>query len=142
MAPTDLRTAQHHRPDEGYGHDHGHAGHQRWPCDLVVCLSFLPAGVSGHVHRRCFRFRLLCSSYSVTATNTGGSDTATLAFSERCPFVVTYSQSSFTLTKGTAMTAASPTSSGGTVTAGRCLLLPAGLSLDTTTGEISGTPTR
>ena len=59
-----------------------------------------------------------------------------------CPSSVTYSQSSFTLTKGTAMTAASPTSSGGTVTAWSVSpSLPAGLSLDTTTGEISGTPT-
>ena len=84
------------------------------------------------------------SSYTVTATNTGGSDTATLTFevNDVPPSSVTYSQSSFTLTKGTAMTAASPTSSGGTVTAWSVSpSLPAGLSLDTTTGEISGTPT-
>ena len=52
-----------------------------------------------------------------------------------------YSQNSYTLTKGTAMTTITPTSSGGTVTSWSVSpSLPAGLSLDSSTGAISGTP--
>ena len=58
------------------------------------------------------------ATYTVTATNTGGSDTATLTIevNDVAPSSVTYSQSSFTLTKGTAMTTTTPTTSGGPVT--------------------------
>ena len=83
------------------------------------------------------------ASYTITATNTGGSDNATITIvvNDIAP-VISYSTSSFTLTKGTAMTTTSPTSTGGTVvTWSVSPSLPAGLSLDTSTGVLSGTPT-
>lgn len=81
--------------------------------------------------------------YTVTATNAGGSGTATVTIqvNDVAPTSVAYSPSFLTLTKGSAMTAASPSSSGGTVTSWSISpTLPAGLSLDTSNGEISGTP--
>ena len=54
---------------------------------------------------------------------------------------LSYSPSSFTLTKGTAMTAVTPTATGGPITGWSVSpSLPSGLSLDSSTGEISGTP--
>ncbi|MDC3237026.1 putative Ig domain-containing protein, partial [Candidatus Poseidoniaceae archaeon] len=82
--------------------------------------------------------------YTITATNTGGSDSATVTIvvNDIAPSAIAYSPSSFTLTKDSAMTAATPTSSGGTVVSWAVSpSLPAGLLLDTSTGEISGTPT-
>jgi len=45
------------------------------------------------------------ASYTVTASNTGGSDTAvlTIVVNDVAPNSIAYSQSSFSLTKGTAM---------------------------------------
>ena len=83
------------------------------------------------------------ATYTVTASNTGGSDTATVSIvvNDIAPSSVAYSGSPYTLTKGSAMTADTPSSSGGTVTSWSITpALPAGLSLDTATGEISGTP--
>ena len=83
------------------------------------------------------------TSYTITATNTGGSDTATVTITvnDIAPSTIAYSPSTFTLTKGTAMTTATPTSSGGTITSWSVSpSLPAGLSLDSSTGAISGTP--
>ena len=84
----------------------------------------------------------LSTTYTVTATNTGGSSTTTvdITVNDVAPSIA-YSGSPFTLTKGTAMTTAAPTSSGGTVTTWSVSpTLPAGLSFDTSNGEISGTP--
>ena len=81
--------------------------------------------------------------YTVTATNTGGSDTAavTIVVNDELP-VIAYSPSSFTLTKGTAMTTNTPTVIGGVVTSWSISpTLPTGLAFDTSTGAISGTPT-
>ena len=49
--------------------------------------------------------------YTITATNTGGSATAdvTIVVNDVAPSSLAYSPSSFTLTKGTAMTAVTPT---------------------------------
>ena len=83
------------------------------------------------------------ASYTITATNSGGTDTAsvTIVVNDIAPSI-TYSTNSFTLTKGTAMTTATVTSTGGTVVSYAVSpSLPAGLSLDTSTGAISGTPT-
>ena len=58
------------------------------------------------------------ATYTITATNTGGSTTAdvTIVVNDVAPSSLTYSPSSFTLTKGTAMTTVTPTASGGTIT--------------------------
>jgi len=53
---------------------------------------------------------------------------------------ITYPSSSYTLTYGTTITTSSPSNSGGII-ASWSGTLPAGLSLDTATGDISGTPT-
>ena len=84
------------------------------------------------------------ATYTVTASNTGGSTTAdvTIVVNDIIPSSLTYSPSSFTLTKGTAMTTVTPTANGGPVTSWSVSpSLPAGLSLDSSTGAISGTPT-
>ena len=83
------------------------------------------------------------ASYTITATNTGGTDTAsvTIVVNDVAPSDLDYSPNSFTLTKGTAMTAVSPTTNGGTVVSYSVSpSLPAGLSINATTGVISGTP--
>ena len=84
------------------------------------------------------------STFTVTATNTGGSTTTTITITvnDVVPSLVSYSGSPFTLTKGTAMSVATPSANGGdvetwSITPG----LPSGLNFDTSTGEISGTPT-
>jgi len=82
------------------------------------------------------------ASYTITGTNTGGSDTAsiTIVVNDVAPSI-TYSPSSFTLTKGTAMTTTTPANSGGTITSWSVTpSLPSGLSLDASTGAVSGTP--
>ena len=83
------------------------------------------------------------ASYTITATNTGGTDTAsmTIVVNDIAPSI-SYGSTSLTLTKGTAMTTETVTSTGGTVVSYAVSpSLPAGLSLDTSTGAISGTPT-
>ena len=84
------------------------------------------------------------ATYTITATNTGGTDTAsvTIVVNDVSP-LIGYSPSSFTLTKGTAMSTASPTLYGnGQVDSWSVSpSLPAGLTLNTSTGDISGTPT-
>ena len=58
------------------------------------------------------------------------------------PSGITFSPSSLTAEKGTAITPLTPTASGGPVVSWSISpALPAGLSLNTSTGEISGTPT-
>ena len=82
------------------------------------------------------------ATYTVNATNTGGSTTAdvTIVVNDVAPTGLTYSPNSFTLTKGTAMTTVTPTSSDGTPTSYSVSpSLPAGLSLESSTGAITGT---
>src|SRR5207244_1195321 len=84
------------------------------------------------------------AGYLVTATNTGGSTTATVTITvnDVAPAALTYSTNPATYTKGTAIRANSPTSSGGAVISYAVSpALPRGLSLNTSTGVISGTPT-
>ena len=121
---------------------------KRWNCNILVCFTILPAGLSldtstGEISGTPTAITS-SASYTITASNTGGSDTATVTIvvNDVAPSSVSYSPNSFTLTKGTAMTAVTPSSSGGPVTSWSVSpSLPAGLSLDTSTGEISGTPT-
>uniref|UniRef100_UPI00190035FE beta strand repeat-containing protein n=1 Tax=Prolixibacter bellariivorans TaxID=314319 RepID=UPI00190035FE len=82
------------------------------------------------------------TTYTVTATNTGGSATAgiSITVNDVAPSI-SYATPQ-TYTKGTVITALSPTSTGGAVVSYSVSpALPAGLSLNTTTGVISGTPT-
>ena len=66
----------------------------------------------------------------------------TILVNDAPPSNVTYAPSSLTLTKDVAMTSITPTMGGGAVTSWTVSpALPAGLSLNNTTGVISGTPT-
>ncbi|MEC8541235.1 MAG: putative Ig domain-containing protein, partial [Candidatus Thermoplasmatota archaeon] len=84
------------------------------------------------------------ATYQVTATNSAGSVSANLQIqvNDVPPSGITYPQNSYILTKGVELTpAATPTSSGGTVTSWSITpSLPSGLQFDTVTGVISGTP--
>jgi len=84
------------------------------------------------------------ASYVVTATNSGGSatDSVSITVKDLPPVTLTYSTNPATYTKGTAITADTPTNGGGTVISYAVApALPAGLGLSPTTGIISGTPT-
>ncbi len=83
------------------------------------------------------------NTYTVTATNTGGSTTATLNITvhDMAPTGLSYTTPNV-FTKGTTITSLSPTVGGGTVVNYSVSpALPAGLSINATTGVISGTPT-
>jgi hypothetical protein len=81
------------------------------------------------------------TTYTVTGTNTGGSINAPvqLLVNDAAPNGLSYTTPNV-FTKGTAITQLSPTSTGGAVTSYSIDPdLPSGLSLNTTTGVISGT---
>jgi hypothetical protein len=83
------------------------------------------------------------ANYTVTATNTGGSTTASLSITvnDVAPSTLTYSSNPAIYTRDTAITANTPTSSGGAVVSYAVSpALPTGLALNTSTGVISGTP--
>ena len=85
------------------------------------------------------------TTYTITATNTGGSTTTTLDLVVRdiVPSNLDYTPSSFILSLNTPMNPITPTSSGGpVVTWSVNPTLPTGLSIDSATGTISGTPTQ
>lgn len=81
--------------------------------------------------------------FTVTATNSGGSDTATVTLyvgTPRAPSIV-YLPSSQTVVQFSSITAMSPTNSGGDVTSYSVSpALPTGIVLNSATGRISGTP--
>ncbi|TNF24192.1 MAG: hypothetical protein EP329_25475, partial [Deltaproteobacteria bacterium] len=84
------------------------------------------------------------ASYTVTATNSGGSTQATVSVTvnDIAPSSLVYSPSTLTCAIGTSCSLGPPTHAGGTVVSyGISPSLPAGLSLNTSTGVISGTPT-
>jgi len=83
------------------------------------------------------------ANYTVTATNTGGSGSAAITITVNdLPPVVSYTPSTNVYTVGTAITSLTPTNSGGTPTSWTIgPALPAGLTFDTSTGIVSGTPT-
>jgi len=83
------------------------------------------------------------TTYTVNGSNAGGYDTATfnLTVNDVMPGTPVYAQSSFTLELGTSVNIAPPTVGGGTVVSWEVSpSLPSGLTLNNTTGAITGTP--
>jgi DNA-binding beta-propeller fold protein YncE len=83
------------------------------------------------------------AAYTVTASNAGGSATVALsiAVNDVAPSALAYAVNPATYTVGVAIAPNAPSASGGRVVAWSVSpALPAGLSLDTSTGVISGTP--
>jgi len=85
------------------------------------------------------------TTYTITASNAGGSGNTTVTI--KCvnppPPVISYTPSTNVYTTGVAITSLTPANSGGAATGGYTIstLLPTGLSFNTVTGVISGTPT-
>lgn len=87
---------------------------------------------------------LSSTSYVVTASGRGGSDTATvtLVFNALALPDITISPTTINGTVNTAITSLTPTNAGGLINSWTLNpSLPSGLSFNTTTGAISGTPT-
>lgn len=82
------------------------------------------------------------ANYQVTASNPGGNTSTTVSITVKDnPPNVSYARANYTFTTSSAVNVA-PTSTGGAVvTWSASAALPAGLSLDITTGAITGTPT-
>ena len=84
------------------------------------------------------------ATYTVTATNAAGSTTKdiSIAVNDVAPSALSYVTPQNAFVKGTAIASLSPTVGGGAVVSYSVSpALPGGLSLNTTTGVISGTPT-
>ena len=84
------------------------------------------------------------TTYTLTATNTDGSTSSsvTVTVNDIPPTGLAYSSNPATYKKGTTITANTPSNTGGTVVSYAVSpSLPAGLTLDSATGLISGTPT-
>lgn len=83
------------------------------------------------------------TAYTVTATNSGGSAIAgiSIAVNDVVPSI-TYPAAAYTFTTGAAISAVTPTATGGpVVTWSISGTLPAGLTFNNTNGQITGTPT-
>ena len=83
------------------------------------------------------------TTYTISATNTGGTDTAIISLSvaDALP-VISYSTTVFDLIVDEPMNSITPSNSGGAATSWSISPAePAGLNFDTSTGELSGTPT-
>ncbi len=81
-------------------------------------------------------------TYTITATNTAGSDTASVTITVNSVPIIAVSPRTLFATVGTAITPTTIMSTGGPVTGyGIRPAAANGLSFDTTTGSISGTPT-
>jgi uncharacterized repeat protein (TIGR01451 family) len=83
------------------------------------------------------------TAYTVTATNTGGSSSAQISVTvnDQAPASLAYSNNPALFAAGTAIASDTPSLSGGTPTSWTVApALPAGLSLNPSTGLITGTP--
>ncbi|MCP5513420.1 MAG: putative Ig domain-containing protein [Leptospiraceae bacterium] len=82
------------------------------------------------------------TTYTITASNSQGSTQASISITvnEVAPSSLSYGSASYTFTKGVAITSQSPTVSGSPTSYSVTPTLPTGLSLDTTSGVLSGTP--
>jgi uncharacterized repeat protein (TIGR01451 family) len=83
------------------------------------------------------------AAYTVTATNTGGSTTTslTITVNDVAPSSLTYASNLGIYTKGSAISADNPSNAGGAVVSYSVSPpLPSGLTLDPTTGILSGVP--
>jgi hypothetical protein len=85
------------------------------------------------------------TTYTITATNAGGSTTTTVQLTVNAPLpppsALSYPQATITATVGQAIAADTPTVTGTVSSYTVAPTLPAGLSINATTGAISGTPT-
>ena len=84
------------------------------------------------------------ANYTITASNTAGSTTATVSITVNpaAPATLTYATNPAAYNVGVAIAANSPTSTGGAVASYSVVpTLPWGLSLNSSTGVMSGTPT-
>ena len=81
---------------------------------------------------------------TITATNIAGSSVTTVEIfvQDEAPSSITYPGSPYTFTKNTAVTGATPTYTGGAPTSWMITngVIPNGLSINPSTGEITGTP--
>ena len=83
-------------------------------------------------------------NYTITATNAAGSVAEIISIiinTEPAPSALSYSASSFILVRNSPMVALAPTVTGQVDSYSVSPALPTGMTLDTTTGVISGTPT-
>jgi hypothetical protein len=83
------------------------------------------------------------ASYTVTATNSSGSTTATLTLSVRdVPPDISYPQATYTMSTGVPIQPIVPTATGGAVTSWSISpAAPAGIAFNTANGQLTGTPT-
>ena len=82
--------------------------------------------------------------YTITAINSGGgaTTTVTIIVNEAAPSSINYSQSTFIFTKNVTISSLTPTYTGGVANSWSISpVLPLGLTFDSLTGEIAGTPT-
>ena len=84
----------------------------------------------------------VAAEYTVTATNSGGSTTAVVSITVNlaAPTALTYSAASAVYTKDAVISNNTPTVTGSVASWSVSPELPSGLTLNTTTGVISGTP--
>jgi gliding motility-associated-like protein len=83
------------------------------------------------------------TTFTITASNTGGSTTGifTLTVNDPAPGAIIYNPASFVATKGVTAISTSPVNATGLSGFSISPALPTGVSLNTNTGVISGTPT-
>ena len=108
-------------------------------CALPICLSLnaITGLISGTP-----TVAQVAASYAVTAYGPGGTGTASVSITVAAPPVIAYTSASISATRRVTITPDTVLSTGGAVTGYSVSpALPAGLSLNTSTGLISGKPT-